>query len=66
MHAAVEHPDLAMLMWEGGSSASHEPEGDDSPLPGSKQVGHPHIHGLAPKAGCLQDIDAAELGKAWK
>ena len=38
MHAAVEYPDLAMLMWEGGKSASHAVESTDSLLPGTKQV----------------------------
>ncbi len=41
MHAAVEYPDLAMLMWEGGRSGSHGVEGTDSLLPGTKQVGLP-------------------------
>ena len=40
MHAAVECPDLAMLMWEGGKSASHAVDSSDSLLPGTKQVRH--------------------------
>ena len=38
MHAAVEYPDLAMLMWEGGKSASYVVDSTDSLLPGTKQV----------------------------
>ncbi|CAL5221738.1 g3987 [Coccomyxa viridis] len=38
VHAAVEYPDLAMLMWEGGKSGSHGVEGTDSLLPGTKQM----------------------------
>ncbi len=41
VHAAVEYPDLAMLMWEGGKSGSHGVEGTDSLLPGTKQVRPP-------------------------
>lgn len=39
MHAAVQYPDLAMMMWEGGRSAA-EADGIDSLIPGSKQVMH--------------------------
>ncbi len=42
IHAAVEYPDLAMLMWEGGKSASQEVESADSLLPGTKQVDISH------------------------
>ena len=38
MHAAVQYPDLAMLMWEGGQSAASAADGIGNLLPGSKQV----------------------------
>ena len=50
MHAAVEYPDLSMLMWEGGSSASQGLEGMGELLPGTKQVSH---HQAAPQASCI-------------
>ncbi len=55
MHAAVEYPDLAMLM-EGGSSM----ESGNSPKPGTKQVRHP-LTGLGqarPPAPSMLAIDS--------
>ena len=55
MHAAVQYPDLAMLMWEGGSTASDD--GLGILLPGSKQV-------LMPRHTCEKTYPPAAGGGA--
>jgi len=40
MHAAVQYPDLAMLMWEGSESVPDGMDGMVDLLPGTKQVMH--------------------------
>ena len=56
MHAAVQYPDLAMMMWEGGRSAA-EADGIDSLIPGSKQVMHAacDMHGANLSCLSMQD-----------
>ena len=49
MHAAVQYPDLAMLIWEGGSPAS---DGLGTPLPYSRQVWVPDNTCKKAHCGC--------------
>ena len=43
MHAAVEYPDLGMLMWDGGKPGSQGIDSNGSLLPGTKQVRDPLV-----------------------
>lgn len=63
MHAAVQYPDLAMMMWEGGRSAA-EADGIDSLIPGSKQVLRAVCDMHCEIISCLSMQDA--MGSAMK
>ena len=66
MHAAVQYPDLAMMMWEGGKSAA-EADGIDSLIPGSKQVMHAVSDMHHENRSCLPMQDSMGLAmKMWE